>query len=254
MTRWALVTGAGSGIGEGTARVLAADGWKVAVNDLDADSAGRVADEVGGIALPGDVDKSGVKIVAEAAEAARGAGGQLAALVNNAGMVLWEALATATADNLDRVYRVNLRAPILMSQAALPHLQEAGGSIVNISSIAAFAPLRSGGLYTASKAGLAQVTAQAALEWGPLGIRVNAIAPGMIRTALSADVWTDPEQTERRLRLVPLGRLGDPEDIGRVVAFLLSGSASFVTGQLISVDGGYTQTLMDQMPTSARHG
>ena len=253
MTRWVLVSGAGGGIGAGIARVLAADGWKVAVNDLDADKAARVADDVGGVAVPGDVDTSGAQIVAEAAEAARAAGGQLAGLVNNAGMVRWDPLASVSADNLDKVYRVNLRAPILLSQAALPHLQQAGGSIVNISSVNAFLPLRSGGLYGASKAALAQVTAQAALEWGELGVRVNAIAPAMIRTEMSADVWADPDLSERRLRLVPLGRIGAPEDIGHVVAFLLSASASFVTGQLITVDGGFTQVLMDQMPTSARH-
>jgi NAD(P)-dependent dehydrogenase (short-subunit alcohol dehydrogenase family) len=254
MNRWALVTGAGGGIGEGIARVLAADGWAVAVNDIDADAAKRVAAEVGGISVPGDVDTSGAQIVAEVAEAAKAAGGQLRALVNNAGMVLREALATAKVENLDWVYRVNLRAPILMSQAALPHLQESGGSIVNISSIAAFSPLSAGGLYTASKAGLAQVTAQAALEWGPLGVRVNAIAPGMIRSRMSEDVWADPGLTERRRRLVPLGRLGDPEDIGRAVAFLVSDSASFITGQLITVDGGFTQILLDQIPHSAPLG
>jgi glucose 1-dehydrogenase len=171
--------------------------------------------------------------------------------VNNAGMVRRHAIATVQTEDLDRVYRVNLRAPILLSQAALPHLQECGGSIVNISSIAAFMPLTFGGLYTASKAGLTYFTKQAAVEWGPLGVRVNAIAPGMIRTRMSADIWADPEQTEKRRKLIPLGRPGEPEDIGRAVAFLLSDAASFITGQLISVDGGFTQVLMGQMPHTA---
>jgi NAD(P)-dependent dehydrogenase (short-subunit alcohol dehydrogenase family) len=254
MDRWALVTGAGGGIGEGIARVLAADDWVVAVNDIDPDAAKRVAAEVGGMPVPGDVDTSYAEIVAAVADAAKAAGGQFRALINNAGIVLREPLATVKEEHLDRVYRVNLRAPILLSQAALPHLQESGGSIVNISSIAAFSPLKTGGLYTASKAGLAHVTRQAAVEWGPLGVRVNAIAPGMIRSRMSEDVWADPEQTERRRRLIPLGRTGEPEDIGRAVAFLVSDSASFITGQLISVDGGFTQVLLDQMPQSAPLG
>src|ERR1700722_16420576 len=122
MDRWALVTGAGGGIGEGIARVLAADGWVVAVNDIDADAAKRVAAEVGGTPVPGDVDTSAAGIVTAVADAAKTAGGCLGALINNAGMVLREPLATAKEENLDRVYRVNLRAPILLSRAALPHL------------------------------------------------------------------------------------------------------------------------------------
>jgi NAD(P)-dependent dehydrogenase (short-subunit alcohol dehydrogenase family) len=254
MDRWALVTGAGRGIGEGIARVLAADGWMVAVNDIDADAAKRVATEVGGTSVPGDVDTSGTEIVAAVADAAKTAGGQLRALVNNAGIVLREPLATAKEENLDKVYRVNLRAPILLSKAALPHLRESKGSIVNISSIVVSSPLKDGGLYTASKAGLAHFTCQAALEWGPLGVRVNAISPGMIRSGLSPDIWADPELTERRRQLVPLGHIGEPEDIGRAVAFLISDSASFITGQLITVDGGFTQMLMSQMPHSAPLG
>jgi NAD(P)-dependent dehydrogenase (short-subunit alcohol dehydrogenase family) len=254
MDRWALVTGAGGGIGEGIARVLAADGWVVAVNDIDPDAAKRVAAEVGGTAVPGDVDASSTEIIAGVVDAAKAAGGKLGALVNNAGIVLREALATAREEDLDRVYRVNLRAPLRLSQAALPYLEQSKGSIVNISSIAALSPLKTGGLYTASKAGLAHLTRQAAFEWGPLGIRVNAIAPGMIRSRMSEDVWADPEQTEQRRRLIPLGRTGEPEDIGRAVAFLVSDSASFITGQLITVDGGFTQVLLDQMPQSAPLG
>jgi NAD(P)-dependent dehydrogenase (short-subunit alcohol dehydrogenase family) len=254
MDRWALVTGAGGGIGEGIARVLAADGWVVAVNDIDPDAAKRVAAEVGGTAVAGDVDTSSTEIIAEVVDAAKAAGGQLGALVNNAGIVLREALATSKEEDLDRVYRVNLRAPLRLSQAALPYLEQSKGSIVNISSIAALSPLKTGGLYTASKAGLAHLTRQAAFEWGPLGIRVNAIAPGMIRSRMSEDVWADPEQTEQRRRLIPLGRTGEPEDIGRAVAFLVSESASFITGQLITVDGGFTQVLLDQMPQSPALG
>jgi NAD(P)-dependent dehydrogenase (short-subunit alcohol dehydrogenase family) len=248
MMRWGLVTGAAGGIGEGIARVLAADGWKVAVNDLDSARAERVAKEIGGLAVPGDVDTENAEIIGAVVEAVQADSGQLGALVNNAGMVRRQALDTVAADQLDLVYRVNLRAPILLSQAALPHLRVAGGSIVNISSIAALSPFMGGGLYSASKAGLASFTQQAAVEWGPSGVRVNAIAPGMIRSGLSEDIWQDPELVERRRRLVPLGRIGDPEDIGRVVSFLVSDAAAFVTGQLISVDGGFTQVLLDQMP------
>ena len=246
MSRWVLVTGAGSGIGEGIARVLAGRGWRVAVNDLDAAAARRTAEAVEGVAVPGEVAADAAAIVRAAQAATAGLG--LAAVVNNAGIIRRAALATVTPEALDEVYRVNLRAAVLVAQAALPDLERNRGAVVNIASIAALTPQMNAGLYAASKAALVQLTRQAAVEWGPLGVRVNAIAPGMVRTAMSESVWADPELHERRRAFVPLGRVGTPDDIGRVTAFLLSDDADYVTGQVIAVDGGFTQVLIDQLP------
>ena len=96
--------------------------------------------------------------------------------------------------------------------------------------------------------GVSAFVAQAAVEWGPLGVRVNAVAPGMVRTAMAEAVYADPELHERRRAMVPVGRIGTPTDIGRAVAFLLSDDASYVSGQTLVVDGGFSRVLIDQLP------
>ena len=240
-----LVTGAGGGIGEGIATTLAERGWRIAVNDVDGDAARRVAGDVSGVAVVGDVATESARVVREAVDAFGG----LTALVNNAGIHRRAPLADATIDDLDLLYRVNLRAMVTCSQAALPHLGADGrGAIVCTSSIAAITPQMGTGLYTATKAGVSAFVAQAAVEWGPLGVRVNAVAPGMVRTAMAEAVYADPDLHERRRAMVPVGRIGTPADIGSVVAFLLSDDASYVSGQTIVVDGGFTQVLIDQLP------
>lgn len=243
-TRRVLITGAGGGIGEGIASVLAERGWRVAVNDVDPEAAARVADSVGGVAVPGDVGASAPMVVDGAVEALGGLDG----LVNNAGIHRRSPLAEATEEDLDAIYRVNLRAVLLGSQAALPHLRATGGSIVSTSSIAAVTPQMGVSLYTATKAGVSAFTAQAAVEWGPLGVRVNAVAPGMVRTAMAEAVYADEALHEKRRAMVPVGRIGAPEDIGKAVAFLLSDDASYISGQTLVVDGGFTQVLIDQLP------
>ena len=119
---------------------------------------------------------------------------------------------------------------------------------MSLSSIATFTPQMDVGLYTAAKAGVSAFTAQAAVEWGPRGVRVNAIAPGMTRTAMAEAVYADEELHAKRRAMVPVGRIGTPEDMGRVTAFLLSDDAAYVSGQTIVVDGGFTKVLIDQLP------
>lgn len=184
-----LVTGGGSGIGEGIVHVLAGRGWHVIVNDVDADKASAVAKAVGGIALPGDVDKDAERLIAESVKQC----GALHGLVNNAGIIMRSMLESVPDEHLDRVFSVNLRATVRLSRFALPHLEKSGGSIVNISSIAAEIAQVGGGLYSASKAGVSAFTRQAAAEWGPKGVRVNAVAPGLIRTAMAEAVYSVPE-------------------------------------------------------------
>lgn len=238
-----LVTGAGSGIGHGIASTLAARGWLVAINDVDPHAAHSAAAEIDGVAVAGDIGAEPADIVGRAAAALGG----LDALVNNAGIHRRAPLRDVTAEQLDDVYRVDLRAVVLASSAALGHFGGAG-AIVNVSSIAALMPQTGVGLYSAAKAGVSAFTAQAAVEWGPLGVRVNAVAPGMVRTAMAEAVYADPELYERRRAMVPLGRIGTPQDVGAVTAFLLSDDAAYVTGQTIVVDGGFTQVLIDRLP------
>ena len=239
-----LVTGGGAGIGEGIAQVLAARGWHVLVNDVDEAGAQRVAQAVGGTALPGDIraDPQGLVRHAVAVD------GALHALVNNAGIIRRSPLAETSEPDLDLVYAVNLKAMVLLAQAALPHLQASAGAVVNISSIAAEHPQPGAGFYSMSKAGVSAFTRQAAQEWGPLGVRVNAVAPGLIRTAMAEAVYSVPELHEKRRMMMPLRRIGVPVEIGKVVAFLLSDDASYVSGQVIAVDGGFTQTLIAHLP------
>lgn len=239
-----LVTGGGSGIGEGIVTVLADRGWRVAVNDLDEAKASSVAERVGGVAVPGDVSEDPAGIVATAARAFGG----LDALVNNVGILRRVGLDTVDAETLDLLYHVNLRATVLASQAALGHFGERG-AIVNISSIAALTPQMNVGLYSATKAGVSAFTAQAAVEWGPRGVRVNAVAPGMVRTAMAEVVYADPELYEQRRSMIPVRRIGTPADIGAAVAFLLDDEAAgYITGVTLPVDGGFTNTLIDLLP------
>ena len=239
-----LVTGGGSGIGEGIVHVLAARGWHVVVNDVDGVKAEAVAKAVGGIALPGDVDKDAERLIAESVKQC----GSLHGLVNNAGIIMRSMLESVPDEHLDRTFSVNLRATVRLSRFALPHLEKSGGSIVNISSIAAEIAQVGGGLYSASKAGVSAFTRQAAAEWGPKGVRVNAVAPGLIRTAMAEAVYSVPETYEKRRAMIPLKKIGKPENIGTVVAFLLSDDAEYVSGQIIEVDGAFSHTLIGLLP------
>lgn len=241
-----LLTGGGSGIGEGVAHVLSSRGWRVIVNDVNADAAKAVAKAVSGTPLWGDVRANPADMVAKAVEI----GGGLHGLVNNAGIVRRSHLAETTEADLDLVYEINLKAMIRLSQAALPHLKTTGGSVVNVSSTSAEHPKSGAGFYSMAKAGASSFTKLAALEWGPSGVRVNAVAPGLIRTAMSEAVYSNPETKARREAVVPLRRIGTPTDVGKVVAFLLSDDAAYVSGQVIDVDGGFNRTLLDNLPNA----
>lgn len=244
MSKVVLITGAAAGIGLGIAQVLAERDWHVIVNDLDGAGAVKVADDIGGTALPADITDDPARLIADAAAVA----GRLDGLVNNAGIILRVLLDSIDAEKIDRAFAVNLRAMMLLSKEALPHLSKRQGSIVNLASIAAVTPQVEGGVYSATKAGVIAFTRQAAAEWGVHGVRVNAIGPGMVRTKMAEAVYADPKLYEKRRAMIPLGRIGTPEDMGRVAAFLLSEDAAYVSGQTLMVDGGFTQTLIAQIP------
>jgi meso-butanediol dehydrogenase / (S,S)-butanediol dehydrogenase / diacetyl reductase len=235
----ALVTGGGSGIGRATCRRMAEEGARVAVVDLDGESAEATADDIGGLAFGVDVgDPEALRLAVDDAAAALGG---LTIVYNNAGTATFGRLHELDPAEWERVLQVNLTGVWAGMRAAVPHLLAAGGgSIVSTASISGTRPAAGEAPYAASKAAVAALTASAALEYGPT-IRVNAVSPGMIRTTMTApwfEFW--PDQEERFRRDTPVARVGEPEDVADVVVFLCSDLARFVTGQNIVVDGGLT--------------
>ena len=244
----AIVSGAGSGIGAGTARVLAAQGARVVIAEIDHKSGTRVADEIRSAGYHSThvaCDVSEEKSINSMIDAAIKQYEKIDILVNNAGRTQVVKLDEMTTDEWDQLQNVNLRSMYLMTKACLPHLRQSeGAAIVNMSSVNASVTL--GGLsgYAASKAGIVGFTKSLAAELAP-GIRVNAIAPGAILT----EAWGDRENLDEvlahRLKYIPLERMGAPEDIGRGVAFLVSDHASYITGTVLTIDGGMTSRLYD---------
>jgi NAD(P)-dependent dehydrogenase (short-subunit alcohol dehydrogenase family) len=246
-----LVTGAGSGMGAAIAASVAQAGAAVAVNDIDAPAAQRTVEEItaaGGraVAVAGDVaDQIGAKQIVGAAVDAFG---QLTGLVNNVGLVRGGKLLDITEAEWDFVMRVDCSSALFVSQAAYPHLLSTGGPIVNNSSLCAVFPAPGAGSYNAAKAAMVTLTQQLALEWGPEGIRVNAIAPGMISGTHFSASSQDEGAAERRGKIVPLRRTGRATDIAPVALFLLSDASRYMTGQLITVDGGLGIALQTFIP------
>ncbi len=235
----AVVTGGGSGIGRATAHRMAEEGAQVAVVDIDGDAAGECAKEIGATPYVADVaDPDGLR---DAFDAAATAMGGITLLYNNAGIGGMSPLAEWEPEEWTRLVTVNLTGVYLGFRAAIPHIRASGGgSIVSTASISGTRPAAGEAPYSAAKAGVAAITASAALEYAP-GIRVNAVSPGMIETALTAPLLQFvPDARERYERTTPAGRVGQPGDIADVVVFLCSDLARFITGQNLVVDGGMT--------------
>lgn len=243
--RAALVTGAGSGIGRNIAVALGRAGCKVAVNYLDKpDGAEETAAEVraaGAEAFTVQCDVSRPDDVARMIDAVVERWGAIDVLVNNAGVQTWTPLLDVTEAEWDMVIATNLKGCFLCTQAAARRMKTQGrGTIVNIGSGCNKVPFPGLVAYTASKGGIEMLTKVAAVELGPLGIRVNCVAPGAIeveRTRLE-----DSNYAEKWGRVAPLRRVGQPQDVADAVVFLASDKASFVSGQTLWVDGGlFTQ-------------
>jgi meso-butanediol dehydrogenase/(S,S)-butanediol dehydrogenase/diacetyl reductase len=234
-----LVTGGGSGIGRATCLRMAEEGATVAVVDVDGERADAVAKEVDGHAFAVDVTDADA-LAAAAREAADRMGG-LSLLLNNAGTSFLAPMHEFPTDEWDRIVRVNLTGVYHGFRACVPLILEGGGgSIVSTASISGTRPAAGEAPYSAAKAGVAALTAGAALEYAP-AIRVNSVSPGMIRTRLTAPLLDGlPGQEERLAALTPMGRIGDPGDVADVVVFLWSDLARFITGQNLVVDGGMT--------------
>lgn len=241
--RVALVTGAASGIGWAIAELLAQQGAAVALVDRDAQAcaqAARTLQAAGAQALALACDVGVAASVAQAAEAALQWQGRVDVLVCNAGMQGPAApLAQASDDDWQRVFEVNLRGAARFTDRLLPAMAEGGGgSVVLMASIAGLRGNGRIGLYGLSKAALAQLARNLAVEWGPRGVRVNAVSPGLVRTPLAAPLLEDAAFLQRRLAATPLRRVGEPHEVAGVVAMLASAAGAFVTGQNIVVDGG----------------
>lgn len=237
------MTGGGAGIGAAISSACAAAGARVAVNDLDPDRAAAAAETIDGAPVPGDVAGDDAPSIVDAAHTALGG---LDGLVNNAGIVLANRLDNVPVEAWDTVMRVNVRSVFLMTRA-FAAIASNPSAVVNLASIAASHPNPGTQAYTASKAAVVGLTKQAAVEWGPQGMRCNAVAPGMIsETNMSAA--ESEELRGRRGGVLPLGRTGVPADVADVVVFLLSDASRYVTGQVIGVDGGWDVSLLTFTP------
>ena len=238
----ALITGAARGIGLATAKRFLADGWRVALLDIDSDTLARTH-----AVLPADRTIAICCDVADAAGVAAAVGrvaqefARLDVLVNNAGIAIFKPILDVTYEDWSRVLAVNLTGPFLCVQAAVPLMRDSGGAIVNITSISGLRASTLRTAYGTSKAGLAHLTQQQAIELASLGIRVNAVAPGPVDTAMAKAVHT-PEIRAAYHDAIPLNRYGLEQELAEAIFFLCSDRASYITGQTIAVDGGFDAT------------
>ena len=240
----ALVTGAARGIGLATAKRFLADGWRVALLDIDGDNLQRTMSAIGkpGTTLALTCDVADPPGVARAFEIAATQFGRLDALVNNAGIAIFKPILDVTYEDWSRVLAVNLTGPFLCAQAAAPLMRDTGGgAIVNITSISGLRASTLRTAYGTSKAGLAHLTQQQAVEFAPLNIRVNAVAPGPVDTAMAKAVHT-PDIRAAYHDAIPLNRYGLETELAEAIFFLCSERASYITGQTIAVDGGFEAT------------
>ncbi|HEY8051027.1 MAG TPA: SDR family oxidoreductase [Ramlibacter sp.] len=245
--RVTIVTGGAQGIGEACARRFAREGAPVVIADVDDKPGYALAKELGGTYVHCDVgDKTDVDACVAAAMKAHG---RIDVLVNNAGIFRASDFLEITEADWDAVLRVNLKGSFLMGQAVAREMAKAGrGAIVNMSSVNGVLTIPSIASYNASKGGINQLTRVMALSLADRNIRVNAVAPGTIATELAAKaVLTSDEAKARIMSRTPMKRLGDPSEIADCVAYLASDAASYITGEIVYVDGG-RMTLNYTMP------
>jgi dihydroanticapsin dehydrogenase len=246
----ALVTGASGGIGSAAARCRARDGRDVVLHaNANPHRAAAVAEELRGLGVRAEVvvaDLMDRSAAAATVEEAIERLGDLEILVCNAGIdVLRPTYLPETTDELwDRMLAIHLTAPFVMARAAVPHfVQRGSGVVVNVSSIAGIVAWPGNAGYNSAKAGLINLTRTIATEYAAQGVRANCVCPGIIDTQMSREyigAAADPEEAEREANAAqPMNRMGNPEEIGAMIAFLASPAASFVTGEAIAVDGGF---------------
>lgn len=245
--RVAVVTGAGPGIGGAIARRLAADGARVAVCDLEPDDAEGTAAAVraaGGEAMAAGFDVQDADAVRAFVDRVGEAWGGVSVLVNNAAIMPVQATTAMSVELIDRVLRVNLRAPVVFSQAAVPWMRRGGGGVIlHMSSAQGYVGSATMGVYAATKAGLRVLAQAQAKELAADGVRVNSVSPGSVDSPMFAhEAGKDPDGPEAYLRraeaLHPRGRIGSPEEVAAAFAFLASDDAANITATDLRCDGG----------------
>jgi NAD(P)-dependent dehydrogenase (short-subunit alcohol dehydrogenase family) len=241
--RLALVTGGGHGNGAAIARGLAAAGAEVIVTDIDKDAARTIADSIvadGGKARGFALDVTDEEGCRKLAQDLSLLVGPIRILVNNAGIFLrGNLVAPDGRERWEKTMAVNVQGPFNVTMAFVEQLKMTKGTIVNIASINSFVAQAGSGAYPVSKGALAQFTRGLASELAPDGVRVNALAPGLIATAMTEPTRADPKRLEAFLAHVPMKRVGEPEELAGPVVFLCSDAASYITGAILPVDGGY---------------
>ena len=249
----AIVTGGGKGIGHAISLRLAEAGAGIMIADIDVDSAEETAREIqerGGKARTIKADAKSASDAVKVVDSTTEAFGSIDILVNNAGIFPFSPVLELTEEMWDQVLNINLKGVFLYSKAVALAMAKSGngGKIVNLASIDSFRPSGMLTHYDASKGGVLMLTKAMAKEFGPMRIHVNAVAPGSIETIGARNVMSDMSKSMGMapdrimsdvLRRTPLGRLGEPDDIARVVLFLASEAAAYITGEVIVVDGGY---------------
>ena len=250
--RVVAITGAGGGLGAEMARAFAAEGAHTVLLEYDLPRAEAVAAELrkqGGQSLAIACDTGDASSVTAAAERAGNEIGPADALINTAAILRPGALETLSVADWNAQIAVNLTGYLLCAQAFGRAMLERGrGALVHVSSIAATEPQPFSGAYSVTKAGTAMLSRQLAYEWGPRGVRSNALAPGLVRTPMSEAFYQAPGVAERRAAMLPLRRVATPKDMADVALWLCSERSSYVTGQEIVVDGGLAQTIMGSVP------
>ena len=244
----AIITGGGSGIGRAIALVFGREGAKVAVLGRRRELLDGVVKELAesgaeGRAIPCDVTRS--EETRRAVEEVEKAFGQVNVLVNNAGIWSASTVETISEQDWDRVIETNLKGPFLMSRAVLPSMRRAGGgAIVNVGSVLGLVGLKERAAYCASKGAVTLLTKAMALDHAHENIRVNCVCPAIVETELVKGLFSETEEgrktREARIATLPLGRIGQPNDVAETAAFLASDESSWITGTAIPIDGGLT--------------
>lgn len=237
----AIITGATAGIGRACALLFAKEGAKVVAAGRSVDKGNSLVEEIkadGGEAIYVPTDMTSEEAMDNLINAAIEAYGKIDILYNNAGIAFSAPLMQYPQDKFDEVLNMDLRSPYIMCKKTLPYLIETKGCILNTSSISGLKAQHNGYAYNAAKTALIRITEILALEFAPQGVRCNAICPGVTLTDILSTV--DPAQLKQLEAAIPMGRLGMPEEIAKASVFMVSDDSSYMTGQAIAIDGGYT--------------